>query len=107
LQKALAKKLRDFADEVACRFSQPSREFNYNQETFHVQKIRPLSETTACVYFKKSSGKMAIGFFYWLASQGGQWKYFFPTESHVHGMKTLADCLLEVEAENWVVSTKT
>ncbi len=100
--KERAQKLSNHADEVAGRYSRTDREFNHNNETFFVDKIRPLSDTTAVVYFKKTpSNKIAAAFFYWTNGSGGQWNYFFPTDSHVVGMLNFKDKLLAVETHNF------
>ena len=49
MKKEIAIKLKDKAGEIAMYFSDTSREFNFNNETFSVVKIEPLSESTATI----------------------------------------------------------
>ena len=76
-------------------------EFNTTKESFTVRKIIPLSDLTATVQFKKSSGKIGLAFFYWIKSSGGYWQYFFPTDSHIIGMNRMKDMLHNVEQHNF------
>lgn len=89
------------AKDVADKFSNPDREFNYNGETFEIHAIKPLSENTAAVIYQKSGGKLALSFFYWVKSRGGWWGYFFVTDSHVLGMRRLEQELSLVEENNF------
>lgn len=97
----VAQKFFDAAYEVARIFSDPNRQFNRTKEIFRVNDIRPFSETTGCVIYDKSSGKKAVCFFYYLNSEGGHWRYFLPTDSHVLGMLELQAVLKEVEEYNF------
>ena len=38
---------------------------------------------------------------YWVKSNGGHWKYFFPTDSHILGMGKMCDVLHDVELLNF------
>ena len=101
MNKNVAKSLYDKATDVAFYFSNPDREFNISKETFKVGKIKPLSDLTAAVHFNKTSGKVGVAFFYWVKSNGGHWKYFFPTDSHILGMVKMGDVLHDVELLNF------
>ena len=94
-------KLESTAKKIAELFSNPKREFNYNNETFEVAKIKPLTELTAAIIFKKSSGKLALTIAFWKNNQGGHWDYFFPTDSHILGFQKIAPILEEIENYNF------
>jgi hypothetical protein len=102
MNKQRAIGLEQFAHEVAARFSRADREGNFNNESFGVSRIIPLSDDAAAVFFKKSTGKDGLAFFYHInrgASAG--WKYFFPTDSHLFAMSNLAPLKVLVEAGNY------
>jgi len=102
VNKDSAIKLKAFAQEIADRFSHKDREKNFNKEDFHVHKITVLSDTTASIiYLKEPSKKFAAAFMYYVNSSGGNWHYFFPTDSHVSGMLNFKDTLLAVERANF------
>jgi len=63
MKKEIALQLKEQAEIVAKRFSKQDREQNWNNETFKVHEIIPMSDHTACVYFKKSSDKIGAAFF--------------------------------------------
>ena len=106
MKKTVALTLSKKAKEVAWNFSQP-RELNPTNETFELKEIIPLSETTAYAKFLKSSGKLAVAFFYFLNNQGGHWEYFFPTDSHIIGMSCMNSVLREVERHNFPLNFQT
>ena len=66
MNKEIAKELDAECKNVAQRFSRPDREGNFNKETFEVDEIISMSDHTATVVFKKSSGKLAAAFFYYI-----------------------------------------
>jgi hypothetical protein len=102
MNKEIAIELDKECKIVAQRFSRTDREQNFNNETFEVDEIIPMSDHTATVVFKKSSGKLAAAFFYYIAkgySKG--WKYFFPTDSHINGLASFHYFKLEVERKNY------
>lgn len=101
LNKNIAQKLQAKSVTIARNFSNPDREHNGNGETFAVRKIIPLSETTAAVTFNKNTGKIAIAFCYYINQSGGQWQYFFPSDSHLMGMKKVEPILDEIEKHNF------
>ena len=101
MNKPLVVSLHKFAETVAKRFSKPNREGNYKAETFSVYEVIPTSDQTAVVFFKISTKKLGLAFFYYInrgSSMG--WKYFFPTDSHVVGMMATHFYKLEVERYN-------
>lgn len=102
MEKQVAIELKEFVDVVASRFSKQDRITNYTNETFEVEKIMISSEHTASVVFKKSKGKTCVAFFYYInkgVSKG--WKYFFPTDSHITGMRNFEFQKLLVEDHNF------
>jgi hypothetical protein len=106
MKKELALKLKDYAYKIAKNFSRSDREFNYTNETFEVVAIKPLSETTAYIEFKKSSGKIGVAFCYWINMGGGQWRYFFPTYDHAVGAERLRSILYNIESRNFPFNFK-
>ena len=101
MQKDRAIKLKELSKRIAENFSNPNREFNHTNETFEVSKIIPLSESTAIIRFKKSTGKLGLAFCYWINMSGGNWMYFFPTYDHCAGFDMLKDQLHKVEIHNF------
>ena len=101
MQKERAQALRKKALEVGLAYSNPDREFNHNKESFTLDKIVPLSETTVAAIYDKSTGKRAMAFFYWINGGGGYWQYFFPSDSHIFGMRKLPDILHKIEQTNF------
>jgi len=106
MKKDVARKLDKKAYEIAENFSKTDREFNVNNEIFEVKKIKPLSESTGIVLFKKSSGKYAVAFCYYISMSGGIWRYFFPTYDHIFGMESVRDFLSLVEDKNYIKNFK-
>ena len=100
MTKEVAHKLDRAASEAAKVFSNPNRPLNPG-ESFRVAKVRPLSENTAAVCFKKSTNKTSLAFFYYVNTGGGQWRYFFVTYQHIAGMKQVEELLAKVEAFNY------
>jgi hypothetical protein len=101
MQKNRAIMLQKMADSIAHTFSMSEREHNYLNEGFQVHEIIPTSESTAIVKLKKTSGKYAMAFCYWINMSGGQWKYFFPTYDHCVGMETIKEELRTIELINF------
>jgi hypothetical protein len=102
MNKEIAKELDSFVETIAQRYSRTDRIGNYNSESFKVQEVIPTSDHTAVVYFKKSSGKIGLGFFYYIARGASQgWKYFFPTDSHINGFRAFEFYKLLIERDNF------
>lgn len=101
IKKALVKKLLAKTEEVANLFSRVDRPKNITQEIFKVEKIVPLSESTAAVYYRKNTEKIGLCFFYWINSGEGYWQYFFPTDSHIIGMGLFGNLKQQVEEKNF------
>jgi len=93
--------LRSTAIEVAKSFSDPNRAFNFNNETFTVNCITPLSDDTAIVNLKKNTGKEVLFFFYWVNIGNGKWWYFAPSDSHIIGMEQFGKYKLQLEEKNF------
>ena len=102
MQKAVAQKLKEAAEKCAQNFSNNDRSRNFNNETFKVDMIEPLSEHTAVVIFKKNTGKVAAFFFYYLNMGDGYWRYFCPSDSHILGMESFKKYKDKAEKANWV-----
>lgn len=102
MKKEIAKELSEFAKVVEQRFSRTDREMNFNNEEFKIHKIIPSSDHTASVIFRKTSGKQGVAFFYYQANGIGKgWKYFFPTDSHITGMRAFEYHKLNAEEFNF------
>jgi len=102
MNKNIAIELDLEVKKIAERFSRKDREMNFNNETFHVDKIYPSSDHSATVIFKKSSGKVGVAFFYYIPNGMSKgWKYFFPTDSHISGMRAFELHKLIAENENY------
>lgn len=105
MNKEIAIELKSKVEEVARHFSNPDRERNFNQEKFEVEEIIAISDHTAIVKFKKTSGKIGLAFFYYIPqglSKG--WKYFFPTDSHLSGFRAFEFYKFVVEKDNYSIN---
>jgi len=100
MEKGKAIKLKEKASEIAQIYSRP-RPHNPCGSQYLVDSIKPLSESTALLTFKRDGLKKAIVFAYFIKSGMGYWAYFFPTESHIFGMSKLVRELQEVEEFNF------
>lgn len=101
MRKELALALEKKAEEIAKNFSRSDRKMNYGNETFSVEEIIPLSESTAIIEFSKNTGKKAVVIAYHTNSMGGKWNYFFPTYDHCVGFEKVREYLHEVEQKNF------
>jgi len=107
MKRDLVRLLRTRAEEIAQAFSDPARQktTGYPRLTYEVEEYKPLSEHTAAVFFRKSDGKRALAFFYWVQSRTNpRWEFFFPTDSHLLGMMRLSEMLAKVEQNNFPVN---
>ena len=65
------------------------------------------SSDSAVINFKKTSdkvqsGKIAVAFCYYInRGRSKGWKYFFPTDSHLHGFYAFQYYKLEAERKNY------
>ena len=103
MNKRLAISLQKEAADTAEKFSIKSRDGNFNDETFFVVSISPMSDTTATVIFRKEpTGKQAAFFFYYIA-RGVKigWHYFVPTDAHILGMMSFNRYKQQVESNNY------
>ena len=55
MNKQIAIELKQESEIVAKKFSSMNREGNFNEETFQVDEVIPMSDHTACVIFKKNT----------------------------------------------------
>jgi len=102
MKKQTAVELNEFANDVARRFSKTNREQNWQNETFTIKEIIPTSDHTACVVFKKDSGKLAAFFFYYIPNGYSKgWRYFVPTDTHIAGMRAFEWFKMQVERTNF------
>jgi hypothetical protein len=101
VNKQVALKLKEKAEEIAEIYSNPDREFNYSKESFEVHKITSLSEFVGVVIYEKSSGKRALCLFFYVQQNGGKWYYIFPSDSHLLGLQRLSEEMRKVEEFNF------
>jgi len=107
MNKEIAKELYKYVSVVGERFSHNDRAMNFNNESFKVHRVIPTSDHTASVIFEKDTGKQGIAFFYYIpngVSKG--WRYFFPTDSHINGMRAFEFYKLMVEDNNYTKNFK-
>ena len=103
MNKQIAIELKNQAELVCKIFSNPNREMNFNNELFKIDEIIPTSDHTAVVKFIKTpTNKIGIAFFYYIPNGKSKgWRYFFPTDSHITGMKALEFIKFEIERNNY------
>ena len=102
MKKEIALELKNKAKEIAKYYSLEEREHNANKELFEVFEIIPLSEYgAAVVYLKQPTGKKAVAYFYWIEMSGGQWRYFFPKDSHILDFMQFGKIKQKIEVENF------
>lgn len=103
MNRRLAISLQKEATNTAEKFSIKSRDGNFNDETFFVVSISPMSDTTATVIFRKEpTGKQAAFFFYYIARGAKMgWHYFVPTDAHILGMMSFNRYKQQVESNNY------
>lgn len=103
MNRRLAISLQKEAADTAEKFSIKSRDGNFNDETFFVVSISPMSDTTATVIFRKEpTGKQAAFFFYYIARGAKMgWHYFVPTDAHILGMMSFNRYKQQVESNNY------
>lgn len=96
----VAKKLEKKAQEVAQLYSDKSRASNFNNETFYVDEIVPLSEAAAVVIYMKNTGKKALSLFLYMKTME-RWFNIFPTDSHLLALDRVKFYKEEVEKYNF------
>ena len=102
MEKEIAKQLKQQALYTAEMFSNSNRENNVANETFEINEIIPTSDQTAIVIYKKSpSNKLALCFFYYRKGRQSGWYNFFPTDSHIAGLKEIERYKYSVEKHNY------
>jgi hypothetical protein len=101
MKKFVAQELQRRSAFVAELFSKKDRPLNTTGESFSVDTITVLSETTAAVTFRKDTGKFAMAFFFYLHTDSGRWEYFFPTDSHLLGMGLMCQAKQLIEHANY------
>lgn len=106
MRRNLAIELVRQANKVAHIWTNRKPRPNRPGEVFRPIKVIPLSEAAAIVYFHKSpSNKIGYAFFYFINWNGdfkrGEWRFFFPTESHVFAMQKIARYHAIVERKNF------
>lgn len=109
MNKQIAIELNEAVELVRQRFSRTDRAMNLNQETFEIDEVIPTSDHTAVVKYKKQpTGKIGIAFFYYIQNGMSKgWKYFFPTDSHIAGMRGLEFVKFEIERYNYQYNFET
>ena len=102
MNKSIAQELDEYVQTIADRYSQKDRAGNFNNETFELDEIIPMTDVTATVIFKKNTGKQAAFFFYYInRGRSKGWKYFVPTDAHILGMTAVNHYKLEVERNKY------
>ena len=92
------KSLRIRADEIAVMYSDQTRELNYKKDVFEVDTVIVLSDTSAGVIYRKTSGLKVLFFFHY--SKNSKWYYFVPTDAHILGLQRLTTLKFKVEEYN-------
>ena len=107
MRKEVALTLKHKAVEVAKRFSNTDRANNFNNESFKVHEIMPISAQGAYVIFEKSSGKRAIAHFIHVDHPKNPfWQYYIIGAQHLLNLNVLSDKYLEVEQHNFPFNFK-
>lgn len=101
MNKDVALKLVEKANEIASNFSNKERQGNFNGEEFKVHKIMALGETSAAIIFDKlPSTKRALVYCYWVQKMN-YWGYFFVSYGHLAGLNKLNELLAGIEEFNF------
>ena len=102
MRKDVAKALWAKATDVAFRYSQHDRANNFNNETFKVKEIIPISAQGAMVVFKKSSGKFALAHFIHVDHPKNPfWQYYIMGSQHFINLHMLTEKYAEIENHNF------
>lgn len=102
MKKDLVILLQSKSVDIAKNFSNTDRVCNGNKELFSVDKIIPLSESVAIIIFNKlPTNKKALAVTLYINGGEGYWQYFFPTDSHILGLKNIDTYLHDIEVFNF------
>lgn len=100
MNKDVAVKLRDKAEEIARKYSH-TRGLNQGADVYEVEVIKPLSGTTAAITLRRENQKRVIAFCYYIEYSGGYWTYFLPKDSDIIGMAAFAPLKQKIEEINY------
>ena len=102
MRKDVAISLKQKAEQIAIKFSNTARENNYNNESFKVLEIMPISAQGAYVIYEKSTGKRAIAHFIHVDHPKSPfWQYYMIGSQHLLNLNVLTEKYLEVEQHNF------
>ena len=102
MRKDVAISLKQKAEQIAVRFSNTDRTNNYNNESFKVVDIMPISAQGAYVIYEKSTGKKAIAHFIHVDHPKNPfWQYYMIGSQHLLNLNVLTEKYLEVEQHNF------
>ena len=102
MRKDVAISLKQKAEQIALRFSNTDRTNNYNNESFKVVDIMPISAQGAYVIYEKSTGKKAIAHFIHVDHPKNPfWQYYMIGSQHLLNLNVLTEKYLEVEQHNF------
>ena len=108
MRKAVAQALRSKAEDIAREYSKTGRTQNFNNETFEVSDIIPLSAQIAMVIFEKNTGKRAIAHFIHVDHPKNPfWQYYFLTSEHFINLDMLQKKYAEIEKHNFELNFTT
>lgn len=100
MRKELALSLKVKAESLATSLSNEDREKNFAKESFALEELIPLSESSALgIYLKSPGGKQALVFFAHV--NNNYWIHLIITDSHVLGMGKIAAYLQQIEEHNF------
>jgi len=91
MEKIVAELLKKKVDEVIKNFSNVHRKHNTNSESYSLDRIVALGESSACALFNKSSGKKALAFFFYVKGMN-YWSYFFVSYVILLGLRRCVCC---------------
>ena len=102
MRKDVAITLKQKAEQIAVKFSNTTRANNYNNESFKVAEIMPISAQGAYVIYEKSTGKRAIAHFIHVDHPKNPfWQYYMIGAQHLLNLNVLTEKYLEVEQHNF------
>ena len=105
MKKEVAKALQHKAQEIQAKYSNKDRTNNFNNETFKIKDIKPISAMSAYVIFEKNTGKRALAHFIYVDMPNKPyWTYYFMRTDHMLNLNVLVDKYLEVEQHNFPIN---